>query len=246
MLDNILRRSSLPSSSSVPSTPFSSSSSFSSILNDPRNYESSESDDRFESEYEKEARRDILNLQRMTPHILARAQGSMHNWVTNVAKFRDKRNEYECATLAMIIDDMIREGIDKYTSIAMERAARRLAGVHAADQQGRWEVCTAMELSNSSATLVPAPFLANALKQASQLRQLTQPYNNNNYSNYNRGRGGYLNNRGRGRGGAYQSTNNPNFIDINNNRSTPYQSSNSSSASFSNERRGGHGDGRRS
>ena len=135
--------------------------------------------------------RDVLvDNARISCDVIRRARGSLSRWIREEATFRDKRNKFECMTLALAIEDAILEGLKPESSTCIERMVRRMTGVHAADNAGSWDLCCALELDNASATLVPPRIFDRAVRRSAQLAKLTQPSPSHSRGGFTRGRGG--------------------------------------------------------
>ena len=182
------------------------------------------SDENINNLHEKEARGLLIDNTRISAIILAQ-EPSLYKYVKHTAIFKNNRNKQEALQLSQIIDSMVSEGININTSLALERGVRRLVGVITADNLGRWEACTALQLQDHSTTLLPPLLLDRIIKRSAQISRFTNNYhydnNNNNDNNYNNNNNNnYRGNRHRGRGrgrGNYQHNNN-NTSSPNNNR----------------------------
>ena len=172
------------SSSSSSSSPAASSSLVHSLFDgvDMNNYASDEHVDNFE---EREARGLLIDNTRISSYILQQ-QPSLYKYVTDVAKFKNNRNYQECLQLSKMIDELVSEGaVDINTSVGLERAIRRLIGVITADNLGKWETCTALQLQDHSTTLLPPLLLDRIIKRSGQISRFTQPQRNNYFNDRN-------------------------------------------------------------
>jgi hypothetical protein len=83
--------------------------------------------------------------------------------------FHQERNLKECLSLARLIDALRARDRTR----ALDLACRRLAGVHAADQNGSWDICDAYEKDTSKQSFVPEKFMQDAVKHALRVKALT-------------------------------------------------------------------------
>ena len=93
---------------------------------------------------------------------------SVEHVFKNQHEFNVERNRFEAVVLARILDASLKKDL----SLVMEIAARRLAGVEAADRGGNWKLCAAIELNNERSTYVPAKELSRALAQVARLASM--------------------------------------------------------------------------
>ena len=99
-----------------------------------------------------------------------RLYGSLQAWV-RMTEWVQQRNKYECEAIAQAVDALIKEGVPSST-LGVEILLRRLNGVHLADRYGSWEVCSAVQWSGPSNTLLPRDELTRVFKEAAQLKRL--------------------------------------------------------------------------
>jgi hypothetical protein len=111
----------------------------------------------------------IIDRSRLSEYILSRQPDGLFKWVKDQT-FRHIRNKNEAIQWAQVIDDMVTgDRVDIKTSIALERAVRRLMGVHTADHTGSWDVCTALQMDDTTTTLLPPLIFDRAIKRSAQL-----------------------------------------------------------------------------
>jgi hypothetical protein len=181
------------------------------------NFEDFIAEDDHSSLPDREARGILIDNSRLSAYILSKTPDGLHKWVRD-RDFNNPRNKNECLQWAQVIDGLVSDGaVDINTSEPLERAIRRLIGVHTADQTGKWSTCDALQLGDTRSTLLPPLMFDRTIKRASQLEKLDNRHQNNNnndrrapFNNANgfrgrgRGRGGYNNNR------PYNNNNNNN------------------------------------
>jgi hypothetical protein len=80
---------------------------------------------------------------------------SVHHVFRYEVEFKQVRNRRECLALARIVDAL--RARDR--AEALERAVRRLSGVHAADQSNDWDYCDEVEQVHSNTSFLPDDFL---------------------------------------------------------------------------------------
>lgn len=94
-------------------------------------------------------------------------QGGVTSWVSNKTRFEHERNYHECVVLGQIIDALLPASGKGDVALALEIAARRLAGVHGSDHQNdNFAFCKAVQWKDTSVTLLSPALLNDALKTA--------------------------------------------------------------------------------
>lgn len=147
--------------------------------------------------------------------------GSAVQWV-RLNEWKNPRNKHECESLAHAIDAFHAQGISA-SSRGMEILLRRLAGVQLADDNGSWELCSAVEAVSRNNKLLSRAHLANALREAERLRKLSANTKNSSFRPRNNNNNGYRKSGGSNNSG---NNNNNNFNTNNKKKARPAQASN--------------------
>ena len=120
-----------------------------------------------------------------------------------------------------MIDALVADkAVNIYTSEPLERAVRRLMGVHTADRTKNWNMCDALEMQDTSSTLLPPLIFDRTVKRAAQLAKLNDGGNSRNSNQRAYNDNNYYNNDNNNRGGRNR---NNNYI---NNNQRPYNNNN--------------------
>jgi hypothetical protein len=101
----------------------------------------------------------------------ARLVGSVTQWC-QLQQWNQARNKHECLALAQAMDALLSDGVG-VRSLGLEIMARRLTGVHLADQHGSWDLCKAIQLPSVAETLLTHNQLSKVIREASAMQRVT-------------------------------------------------------------------------
>jgi len=148
--------------------------------------------------------------------------GGVSQWA-RMQQWRQQRNRNECLRIA--VDALV---LENDVALAVEILMRAIAGVHIADQTGKWGACSAIQWSPPIASLLPKDDFKRALKDNDVMASLTSSRPSSSAKSVWRGgrRGG---GRGGNRSGGRQQQNNNKYSNKNN-RSARSSSSASAAA----------------
>jgi hypothetical protein len=192
------------------------------------------SDDSTASLPDREARGILIDSTRLSAYIIEQTPGGLAEWVRK-QHFKENRNFKECIQWAQVIDALVADKVvDIHTSEPLERAVRRLMGVHTADKSKKWSMCDALELQDTCTTLLPPLIFDRTVKRAAQLEKL----NDNSRNAYNNNDNFYANNQG-GRQRKAPNKQQQRHYD-NNNNARPAQANDRPRYNKNNNNRGQH------
>jgi hypothetical protein len=162
-------------------------------------------DDSTASLPDREARGILIDNTRLSAYIIESTPDGLAEWVRK-QHFKENRNFKECIQWAQVIDALVADkAVNIHTSIPLERAVRRMIGVHTADKSRNWSMCDALEMQDTCTTLLPPLIFERTVKRAAQLAKLNdgainnnnnRAYNDNNNNNNNNYQGGRKRNNG--------------------------------------------------
>ena len=130
-------------------------------------------------------------------------------YVDSFATFNHIRNEKECRSLALSLDQFEMSGVS-YSTVPMEIMVRRFLAVQSADTSGNWGLAEAIAFNERGQTLMPASMLAKVMKHTAAVSSLQNggagsgsrgPYSRGSGAN-SRGRGTTINVNSTGNSGA--------------------------------------------
>lgn len=131
--------------------------------------------------------------------------------VFKALEFNHTRNRSELLALAKVVD-FARKGD---TTMVIEWACRRMAGVHTADQSGNWRVSDVFEMNTAAQSYVPSSFLQMALKQVARTAAISKTHHSSDKTRQGSGGGkssGFKSKSygaGGGTSGGYSSSSTP-------------------------------------
>ena len=149
--------------------------------------------------------------------------GGVSQWA-RMQQWRQQRNRNECLRIAEAVDALV---LENDVALAVEILMRAIAGVHIADQTGKWGACSAIQWSPPIASLLPKDDFKRALKDNNVMASLTSSRPSSSAKSV--WRGGRRGGRGGNRSGGRQQQNN-NKYNNKNNRSARSSSSASAAA----------------
>jgi len=101
-------------------------------------------------------------------NVLLEGGSVSHRYATVTSKWISQRNRKEAMVLAKIID-LLRVGQPRQ---ALDKAVRRIAGVHAAEISGCWSLSSVLENNTEAQSFLPARAWSAAAKMAARLESM--------------------------------------------------------------------------
>lgn len=101
-------------------------------------------------------------------NVLVEADSVSERYATVTAKWNSERNRKEAMVLAKIID-LILSGQSRQ---ALDKAVRRIAGVHTAESSGSWALSNVLENNTEAQSFLPARTWSAAAKMAARLESM--------------------------------------------------------------------------
>jgi hypothetical protein len=119
-----------------------------------------------DSESDEDGGGSVRGRKSMVKNILAKADeiGSFKAWL-RLTSWNTDRNKYESETIAHAVDALLAEGVSR-SSKGIEILLCRLAGVHLADETGKWGAADALSATSSFRSLLTRTETRRAMKDA--------------------------------------------------------------------------------